>query len=71
MNDKDVNANNDGTSEEVDAQFLDPVATGPFIVWVIKNAVAALIYTIVAFFTKLGLKRWWTKKEVDSDSTKQ
>ena len=39
--------------------FIDPVVATPIIFWVIKVAGGAMLYTVVAFFTKIGLKRYW------------
>lgn len=46
--------------EEVQAQFIDPVSTS-FVVWLLKTIAGAILWSAVAFFTKLGLGRFWKK----------
>lgn len=47
--------------------FIDPVVATPLAIWIAKIICGAILYTAIAFFTKLGLERLW-KKEVDDDS---
>ena len=49
-------------------EFLDPVVTTPFIIWVFKCAGGAIVYTVVSFLTKMGLDRLWHGKDIDSNS---
>ena len=46
--------------EEVHAQFVDP-ASLTFFAWLFKLIVGSIIWTVVSFFTKLGLDKYWKK----------
>lgn len=43
--------------EQVNSQF---VAT-PLLVWIGQNILAGIVYSLAAFLTTIGLKKWWYK----------
>lgn len=51
-------------AEQVEAQFVDP-ASATFGVWLVKVVIGGIIWSVVGFFTKLGLDKIFKKKNSD------
>lgn len=50
----------DQKEEEVQAQFVDP-ASASLMMWLLKSIIGSIVWTVISFFTKLGLGKFWKK----------